>query len=107
MLKQKKRNMVMRKITSLPNASESGANNIGPEAKPTRKVVTPNVATVWEHANVLVTPGIAAVWILEQNVIFAVMKTMTIVAIHLLWAGQLNGFSSGSSLIRGKSSCRA
>ena len=99
MLKQKKRNMVMRKTSSRPNASESGANNIGPEANPTRNVVTPNVATVGEHANVLVTPGIAAVWILEQNVIFAVMKTMTIVAIHFFWAGQLNGFSSGSSLI--------
>lgn len=99
MLKQKNRNMVVRKTVSLPNASESGANNMGPEANPTRKVVTPDLATVVEHANVPVTPGIAAAWILEKKVMFAVMNTMTIVAIHFLRAGQLNGCSLGSSLI--------
>jgi len=105
MLKQKKRNMVMRKTICLPSASESGANNIGPEANPTRNVITPNVATVGEHANVLMTPGIAAACTLEQKVIFAVMKTITIVAMHFFRAAQLNGCSSGSSLIWEQSFC--
>jgi hypothetical protein len=98
MLKHKNRNMVMRKTISLPNVSDSGANNIGPEANPTRNVVTPNVAMVGEHANVLVTPGMAAAWILEQNVMVAVMKTMTNVALYLFPLGQLNGCSSGLRL---------
>ena len=93
----------MRNTKLLPQTSLRGAKSKGPVANPSRKVVTPKVATVLEHPNSLDTPPIAEAWMLEENVIVAVMRTMTIVADHFLVAVQFMGFSWGSSLMGGES----
>lgn len=89
----------MRKTICRPQTSESGAKSKGPVAKPMRKVVTPSVATVLEHENVIATPPMAAVCILEQKVMVAVMNTMINVADHFFLAGQFVGMSPSSKTV--------
>lgn len=114
-----------------PYISDNGANIRGPEANPSKKVVTPRVETVREHPNSSATLVMTAVCMDEQKAIVAVIHVTAqsrdrsagrlcytnnlclsakvfspmMVHTHFLARGKFNGFSlwfnATASYIRG------